>query len=57
MQEIEVKTDFDAKILINGAPAHPLIIADKESGFTEALESPISEYLTAKNHSQEPRAA
>ena len=43
MQEIEVKNDFDAKILINGVPDHRLIIANKESGFLEALELEISE--------------
>lgn len=45
MQEIEVKNDFDAKILINGVPDHRLIIADKESGFLEALELQISEHF------------
>ena len=45
MQEIEVKNDFDAKILINGVPDYRLIIADKESGFLEALELQISEHF------------
>ena len=50
MQEIEVKNDFDAKILINGVPDHRLIIADKESGFLEALELQISEYFKEQNN-------
>ena len=49
MQEIEVKNDFDAEILINGVPDHRLIIADKESGFLEALELQISEYFKEQN--------
>lgn len=53
MQEIEVKNDFDAKILINGVPDHRLIIADKESGFLEALELQISEYFKEKNNNHE----
>lgn len=53
MQEIEVKNDFDAKILINGVPDHQLIIADKESGFLEALELQISEYFKEKNNNHE----
>ena len=55
MQEIEVKNDFDAKILINGVPDHQLIIADKESGFLEALELQISEYFKEKNNNHEQR--
>ena len=55
MQEIEVKNDFDAKILINGVPDHRLIIADKESGFLEALELQISEYFKEKNNNHEQR--
>ncbi len=55
MQEIDVKNDFDAKILINGVPDHRLIIADKESGFLEALELQISEYFKEKNNNQEQR--
>ncbi len=53
MQEIEVKNDFDAKILINGVPDHRLIIADKESGFLEALELEISGYFKEKNNNHE----
>ena len=53
MQEIEVKNDFDAKILINGVPDYRLIIADKESGFLEALELQISEYFKEKNNNHE----
>lgn len=53
MQEIEVKNDFDAKIIINGVPDHRLIIADKESGFLEALELQISEYFKEKNNNHE----
>lgn len=53
MQEIEVKNDFDAKIFINGVPDHRLIIADKESGFLEALELQISEYFKEKNNNHE----
>ena len=53
MQEIDVKNDFDAKILINGVPDHRLIIADKESGFLEALELQISEYFIEKNNNHE----
>lgn len=49
MQEIDVKNDFDAKILINGVPNYRLIIADKESGFLEALELQISEYFKQEN--------
>ena len=49
MQEIEVKNDFDAKILINGVPDYRLIIADKESGFLEALELQISEHFKKQN--------
>ena len=49
MQEIEVKNDFDAKILINGVPDYRLIIADKESGFLEALELQISEHFKEQN--------
>ena len=55
MQEIEVKNDFDAKILINGVPDHRLIIADKESGFLEALELQISEYFKEKDNNHEQR--
>ena len=55
MQEIEVKNDFDAKILINGVPDYRLIIADKESGFLEALELQISEYFKEKNNNHEQR--
>ena len=55
MQEIEVKNDFDAKILINGVPDHRLIIADKESGFLEALELQISEYFKEQNNNHEQR--
>ncbi len=55
MQEIDVKNDFDAKILINGVPDHRLIIADKESGFLEALELQISEYFKEKNNNHEQR--
>ena len=51
MQEIEVKNDFEAKILINGVPDHRLIIADKESGFLEALELQISEYFKEHHES------
>lgn len=51
MQEIEVKNDFDAKILINGVPDHRLIIADKESGFLEALELQISAYFKEHHES------
>ena len=43
MQEIEVKNDFDAKILINGVP-------DQDSGFLEALELQISEYFKEQNN-------
>lgn len=49
MQKIEVKNDFDAKILINGVPDYRLIIADKESGFLEALELQISKHFKEKN--------
>lgn len=49
MQEIEVKNNFDAKILINGIPDYRLIIADKESGFLETLELQISEYFKEQN--------
>lgn len=55
MQEIDVKNDFDVKILINGVPDHRLIIADKESGFLEALELQISEYFKEKNNNHEQR--
>ena len=55
MQEIEVKNDFDAKILINGVPDHQLIIADKESGFLEALELQISEHFKEQNNNHEQR--
>ena len=55
MQEIDVKNDFDAKILINGVPDHRLIIADKESGFLEALELQISEYFKEKDNNHEQR--
>lgn len=55
MQEIDVKNDFDAKILINGVPDYRLIIADKESGFLEALELQISEYFKEKNNNHEQR--
>jgi len=55
MQEIEVKNDFDAKILINGVPDHRLIIADKESGFLEALELQISEHFKEQNNNHEQR--
>ena len=48
MQEIDVKNDFDAKIIINGVPDYRLIIADKDSGFLEALELHISEYFKEK---------
>lgn len=53
MQEIDVKNDFDAKILINGVPDHRLIIADKESGFLEALELQISEYFKKQRDNKE----
>ena len=53
MQEIDVKNDFDAKILINGVPDYRLIIADKESGFLEALELEISEYFKEQHDSKE----
>ena len=49
MQEIEVKNDFDAKIFINGVPDHRLIIADKESGFLQALELQISANFKEQN--------
>ena len=52
---IDVKNDFDAKILINGVPDHRLIIADKESGFLEALELQISEHFKEKNNNHEQR--
>ena len=55
MQEIDVKNDFDAKIIINGVPDYRLIIADKESGFLEALELQISEYFKEKNNNHEQR--
>lgn len=55
MQEIEVKNDFDVKILINGVPDHRLIIADKESGFLEALELQISEHFKEQNNNHEQR--
>lgn len=55
MQEIDVKNDFDAKILINGVPDHRLIIADKESGFLEALELQISAYFKEKDNNHEQR--
>ena len=55
MQEIDVKNDFDAKILINGIPDHRLIIADKESGFLEALELQISAYFKEKDNNHEQR--
>lgn len=55
MQEIEVKNDFDAKIFINGVPDHRLIIADKESGFLEALELQISAYFKEKDNNHEQR--
>ena len=51
MQEIDVKNDFDAKVLINGVPDYRLIIADKESGFLEALELEISEYFKEHHES------
>ena len=50
MQEIGIKNDFDAKILINGVPDYQLIIADKESGFLEALELQISAYFKEQNN-------
>lgn len=53
MQEIEVKNDFDAKILINGVPDHQLIIADKDSGFLAALELQISEHLKKQHDNRE----
>ena len=53
MQEIEVKNDFDAKVLINGVPDYRLIIADKESGFLEALELEISEHLKKQHDNRE----
>lgn len=49
MQKIDVKNDFDAKIIINGVPDYRLIIADKESGFLEALELQISAYFKEQN--------
>lgn len=49
MQEIDVKNNFDAKIIINGVPDYRLIIADKESGFLKALELQISEYFKEQN--------
>ena len=49
MQEIDVKNDFDAKVLINGVPDYRLIISDKESGFLEALELQISAYFKEQN--------
>ena len=55
MQEIDVINEYDAKILINGVPDHRLIIADKESGFLEALELQISEYFKEKNNNHEQR--
>ena len=55
MQEIDIKNDFDAKVLINGVPDYRLIIADKESGFLEALELQISEYFKEKNNNHEQR--
>ena len=55
MQEIDVKNDFDAKIIINGVPDHRLIIADKESGFLEALELQISAYFKEKDNNHEQR--
>lgn len=51
MQEMNVKNDFDAKILINGVPDHRLIISDKESGFLEALELEISEHYKENTQS------
>ena len=51
MQEIDVKNDFDAKILINGVPDYRLIIADKESGCLEALELEISEHYKENTQS------
>lgn len=33
MQEIDVKNDFDAKVLINGVPDYRLIIAEKNQVF------------------------
>ena len=51
MQEIDVKNDFDAKVLINGVPDYRLIIANKESGFLEALELEISEYYKENTQS------
>lgn len=50
MQEIDVKNDFDAKVLINGVPDYRLIISDKESGFLEALELEISEHFKKKHN-------
>ena len=51
MQEINVKNDFDAKLLINGIPDYRLIIADKESGFLESLELQISEHYKENTQS------
>lgn len=51
MQEIDVKNDFDAKVLINGVPDYRLIISDKESGFLEALELQISEHYKENTQS------
>lgn len=51
MQEIDVKNDFDAKVLINGVPDYRLIIVNKESGFLEALELEISEYYKENTQS------
>ncbi len=48
MQETDVKNDLGARIFINGVPDHRLIVADKESGFLEALELQISEHFKAK---------
>lgn len=44
MREISVENNPDLKVYINGRPDHRLIVADKESGFLQALELQISEY-------------
>lgn len=49
MNEIDLKNNFETKVVINGVPDYRMIIADKNNGFLEILELEIDKFFKEKD--------